>query len=837
MSDSLGAASGVDGSNRSTSGTPTDVGRIGDRIRLTPTIDECIVLTSGFDPWHLQPVERLGVPSVLITGSAHGIRKPEPGSDDDPLNRRTWPATCFPSVATLASTWDEPLLERVGQALGAEAREAEVSILLGPAIDIKRSPLGGSGFDTFSEDPLLTGRLATALIKGIQSRGVGAVLQHLGAINQQTDRMRVSADIDPRALREIYLRAFEYVITEADPWMVMCASNDLNGVPTTEDHALLTDLLRHEWAYDGAVVSDWGAIRDRPASIAAGVDLQMPPARGDGPTSDTAVRSALASGRLADHDVRRAAGRVIDLVERVIDARAGLEHPVPPVDFLTHHELTAEAAAAGAVLLRNEPLYGRPLLPLGPEDDFVVVGEMAREPRYQGTGTSRVEPAELDDPLSCLRKLSNQPVAFEPGYTLDGDLDDDAELLGRAIDLVRRARMVVCFVGLPESAEPESDDRASLSLPDSQVALILEVVRRCEEVVVVMTNGSVVTTEWAHEVPAILEMWLAGQAVGTATADVLFGRRSPGGRLAETIPMRLGDTPAHGNFPGEFGHVRYGEGLLVGYRWYDTRRAQVAFPFGHGLSYTAFSYEDAWVTGHGTSAEVMVRVTNIGRRDGSEVIQIYVRDPESTVSRPWQELRAFAKVHLEPGESALVRLDLPERAFAHWHPVEQRWVIEGGAFDVAIGSSSRMIHHLVRIEIAGDILTPALTGSSTVAEWLADPLGARIMTETIRDSRSAVTLDPDLSTVVRGIPLSRLPDLLGGFLDHNTIEDMQERVAAASARALSAARRGAAIEASSTEDHETNGSAERRDAKPTAERREANTTAEDGAVPHQSPVG
>lgn len=817
MSDTSGAASGVDGSLRSESGPPdgASAGHSGASVghsggfatngsgreaneaagRSRPTLDECVALTSGFDPWHLQPVERLGIPSILITGSTHGIRKPEPGTDDDPLMRRTWPATCFPSAAALACSWDEPLVERVGRSLGAEARRAEVSVLLGPAVDIKRSPLGGAAFDTYSEDPLVAGRMAAALIKGIQSCGVGAALQHLGAINQQTDRMRISAEIDARTLREIYLRAFEYVVAEADPWLVMCASNSLNGVHAAENHWLLTDLLRHEWAYDGVVVSDWGAVRDRSTSIAAGVDLQMPPARTEGPTSDSAVHAAITDGRLAEHDVRRAARRVTDLVDRVIDARAARDHPAPAVDYVAHHELTAEAAAAGAVLLRNEPLYGRPLLPLRPDDSFVVLGELAREPRYQGTGPSRVEPAELDDPLSRLRDLCDGPIPFESGYTLDGDLDRDAELLGRAIDLVRGARMVICFVGLPERYEPEGSDRTTLSLPDNQVAMILEVVRRCEEVVVVMTNGGVVTTEWANEVPAILEMWLAGQAVGTATADVLFGRRSPSGRLTETIPLRLGDTPSHGNFPGEFGQVRYGEGLLVGYRWYDTRRAAVAFPFGHGLSYTVFAYEDVWVNARTTTAEVMVRVTNIGRRDGSEVIQVYVRDPESTVSRPAQELRAFAKVHLEPGESTLVRLDLDERAFASWDPVEDRWVVEGGAFDIAVGSSSRMIHHLLRIEVTGDVLSRPLTGASTVDEWLADPLGARIMTETIRDGRGAVTLDPALSTVVRGIPLARLPDLLGGFLDHETVADMQQRVAAASARALPASDRQQTLQA------------------------------------------
>lgn len=803
MSDTSGAASGVDGSLPSESeppdAAPNGNGYLPNDARATPSLAECVALTSGLDPWHLQPVERLGIPSILITGSTHGIRKPEPGTDDDPLLRRTWPATCFPSAGTLASSWDEPLVNRVGAALGAEAREAEVSVLLGPSVDIKRSPLAGGGFDTYSEDPLLAGRLAAALIKGIQSCGVGAVLQHLGAINQQTDRMRISAEIDPRTLREIYLRAFEFVVTEADPWLVMCASNSLNGVPAAENHWLLTDLLRHEWAFDGVLVSDWGAVRDRAASIAAGVDLQMPPARTEGPTSDSAVDAAMADGRLAEHDVRRAARRVADLVDRVIDARAAREHPVPKVDYVAHHELCAEAAAAGAVLLRNEPLYGRPLLPLRPDDDFVVLGELAREPRYQGTGSTRVEPADLDDPLSGLRRLCDHPIPFESGYTLDGDPDRDAELLGRAIDLVRGARLVVCFVGLPERCEPEGSDRTGLALPDNQVAMILEVVRRCEEVVVVMTNGGAVTTEWANEVPAILEMWLAGQAVGTATADVLLGRRSPGGRLTETIPLRLGDTPAHGNFPGEFGQVRYGEGLLVGYRWYDTRRAAVAFPFGHGLSYTVFSYEDVWVNARGTTAEVMVRVTNIGRRDGSEVIQVYVRDPESSVSRPAQELRAFAKVHLEPGESTLVRLDLDERAFASWDPVVDRWVVEGGAFDIAVGSSSRMIHHVLRIEVTGDVLNRPLTGASTVDEWLADPLGARIMTETIRDGRGAVTLDPALSTVVRGIPLARLPDLLGGFLDHETVSDMQQRVAAASARALEAGDRHESLESGAPE--------------------------------------
>ncbi|MDM7830341.1 aryl-beta-d-glycosidase [Cellulomonas edaphi] len=738
-----------------------------ERVLAGLTLEEKASLTSGSDFWHTQGVDRAGVPAVMVTDGPHGLRKQAEDADHLGLGDSV-PATCFPPAAALGSSWDTGLLRRVGEALGRETRANDVAVVLGPGVNIKRTPLCGRNFEYFSEDPYVAGALGTALVAGIQSQGVGTSLKHFAANNQETDRMRISADVDERTLREIYLPAFEAIVTGAQPWTVMCSYNKVNGTYASENRWLLTEVLRDEWAFEGLVVSDWGAVHDRVPALAAGLDLQMPSV---GSRPDDEVVAAVRAGTLDESVLDGAARRVLRLVERALP---GLRSD-DSFDVDAHHALATEAAAAGTVLLKNEPVDGAPLLPLS--GDFVVVGEFARTPRYQGAGSSQVNPTRLESALDALGD-----VPFEPGFTIAGGPDgDDATLREAAVAAARTAGTVVVFLGLPGPDESEGYDRPRLGLPDNQVALLEAVATVNPRVVVVLANGSAVSLPWAPHAPAILETWLGGQAGGRAVAQVLHGTRAPSGRLTETIPHRLADTPAFGSFPGEAGHVRYGEGVLVGYRWYDTRELDVAFPFGHGLSYTTFVYSDvrAVLTGEGASAsvEVRVRVTNTGDRAGAEVVQVYVRDPEASVVRPVRELKGFAKVELEPGASQEVALTLDSRALAYWHPGLRRWVVEGGAFVIEVGASSRDIRGSVQLDVAGEPLWGPLEAMSTIAEWFAHPVGGPLLRATLVPP-AEVVVDETMQAMMLGMPAKTVADFgLTGF-DHATLDRLVEQVAA-----------------------------------------------------------
>lgn len=691
-----------------------------ERVLAELTLEEKASLTSGADFWHLKGVDRLAVPQIMVTDGPHGVRKQVASSDHLGLGEAA-PATCFPTAAALGSSWDVDLVRRVGQALGRETRAHEVAVLLGPGVNIKRTPLCGRNFEYVSEDPVVSGEIGAALVDGIQSQGVGTSLKHYAANNQETDRMRVSADVDERTLREIYLPAFERVVTQSQPWTVMCAYNKVNGTFASEHDWLLTHVLRDEWGFEGLVVSDWGAVHDRVASLAAGLDLQMP---ASGPRPDEEVADAVREGRLAPDVLDQAVRRVLRLVARSLPA---LAEPVD-VDVDAHHALAREAAAAGSVLLKNDSVDGAALLPLT-GGDVLVVGELARTPRYQGAGSSLVNPTRLDDALTSLRDRLGD-VAFQPGFTLEDEGDGPA-LLDAAVTAARSASTVVAFLGLPPQDESEGYDRPRLGLPDNQVALLHALAAVTPRVVVVLANGSAVDMPWRDDAAAILETWLAGQAGGSAVADLLTGAAEPSGRLTETIPLRLEDTPAFGSFPGEHGHVRYGEGILVGYRWYDTRLLEVAYPFGHGLGYTTFGYDEiaAEVSGVGpdVTVGVRVRVTNLGDRAGAEVVQVYVRDPQASVVRPVRELKAFAKVALEPGRSQTLTFELAARDLAYWHAGQRRWVVEGGSFVVEVGASSRDVRGAVEVEVEGEPLWGELTEMSTIAEWLEHPVGSVLL--------------------------------------------------------------------------------------------------------------
>jgi beta-glucosidase len=550
------------------------------------------------------------------------------------------------------------------------------------------------------------------MVRGLQSQGVGASLKHFAANNQESDRLRVSADVDERPLREIYLRGFQRVVQAAHPWTVMCSYNRVNGVYASENPWLLTTVLRDEWGFDGLVMSDWGAVNDRVAGVAAGLDLEMPASGG---RTDAQLVAAVRDGRLDESVLDTAAGRVADLVERVLSAR----RPEASYDADAHHALAREAAAAGIVLLRND----NGVLPLEPDTRVAVIGEFARTPRYQGAGSSHIHPTRVDGALDAIREVAAGEVAFAPGYVLEGAPDAGSDPVADAVAAASAADVAVVFLGLPDADESEGFDREDIELPAGQLALLDAVVAANPRTVVVLANGGVVRVAgFADRVPALLEGWLLGQAGGSAVADVLYGAVNPSGRLAETVPARLADTPAYLDFPGEHGHVRYGEGLFVGYRWYDARDIAVSFPFGHGLSYTTFGYADLTVAPDAGGVLARVTVTNPGDRDGHEVVQLYASVPGSSVVRPQRELAAFERVWVPAGESVTVELRVTRDDLTYYDTRVGGWLVESGEYVVEVGASSRDLRVRASVAIEGDHVVVPVTADTPVVEALEDPV-------------------------------------------------------------------------------------------------------------------
>ncbi|MFC0315477.1 glycoside hydrolase family 3 C-terminal domain-containing protein [Gordonia phosphorivorans] len=715
------------------------------------TVEEKASITSGADFWHTKAIERVGVPSIMVTDGPHGLRKQAGAGDHLGLNDSV-PATCFPPAVGLGSSFDPELAERVGRAIGTEAAIEEVAVVLGPGINIKRSPLCGRNFEYFSEDPVVAGEMGRAVVDGIQSRGVGASLKHFAVNNQETDRMRVSADVDPRPLHEIYLRAFAHVVTRSQPWTVMCSYNRINGVYASEDPWLLTDLLRTAWGFEGLVVSDWGAVNDRVAALAAGLDLEMP---GSGGATDAQIAAAVADGTLEPAVLDVAAVRNLDLV-----AKSQQRPPVEgPLDVDAHHALAREAAGRSIVLLKNDA----DLLPLSPAASIAVIGEFARTPRFQGGGSSHIKPTRIDTALDEFVAQLGDRVRFAAGFTFDGS--DTATLREDAVALAGEQDVVVLFLGLPAAEESEGFDRTHLNLPAAQLDLLDGILAVNPNVVVVLSNGAVVTLPFADRVPAIVEAWLLGQAGGSATVDVLTGAVNPSARLTETIPLRLEDTPAFGSFPGALGHVRYGEGIYVGYRWYDTRRMAVAYPFGHGLSYTRFSYGP--VTAHIDDAgdmRISVPVTNVGPRDGREVVQVYLRHDSSIVDRAPRELKSFASVEIPAGQTRDVPLTIRRDDLAYWDVRADRFVVEGGTYRIDIGSSSRDLPQTTTVDVAGDPLHLPLTMDSSVGEVMAHPVAGAIVAEQLAamgPGAAGFLEDPMIAQILGSFPIGRLPSFPG----------------------------------------------------------------------------
>ncbi|RSN60973.1 glycosyl hydrolase [Amycolatopsis sp. WAC 04182] len=698
------------------------------------TLEQKASLLSGRDFWHTEPIEAAGIPSILFSDGPHGLRRQDDEADNLGVHDSV-SATCFPPSVAVGSSWDPEVAARIGAAIGREARAAGVSVVLGPGVNIKRSPLCGRNFEYYSEDPLLSGVLASAYVRAMQSEGVGASVKHFAANNQETDRMRVSVEVDERTLREIYFPAFERVVTEAHPATVMCSYNRVNGVYASQNRRLLTDVLRDEWGFDGLVVSDWGAVNDRVAALAAGLDLEMP---GTGGSGDAEIVAAVRSGELDEAVVDRSVRRVLDLIGRALP-------PSGDVDPDEQHRVAKEVAADCAVLLKND----RDTLPLTSRSAVAVIGEFAANPRFQGGGSSHVNPTRVDTALDAIRELG-ESVTYASG------------LADNAVEIAREADVAVVFTGLGEKDESEGFDRDTIDLPAAQVELIKAVAAASRRTVVVLSHGGVVSLEsWHDDVDAILDGWLLGQAGGSALADLLFGVTNPSGHLAESIPLRLQDNPSYLNFPGESGRVRYGEGVMAGYRYYETAEVAVRYPFGHGLSYTTFETGDLTVTATGDdSATVAVNVTNTGTRAGKHVVQVYVATNAAPVRSPARELRAFAKISLEPGETRRVELTLDRRAFA-WYDVElSRWVVSPGDYIVQIGRSAAQIVAEAPVTLAGDVIIPVLSIDSTVEEWFGHPIVGPELGKLLAGQSNRAESGVDWMRMVASMPMRQFTKLM-----------------------------------------------------------------------------
>jgi len=736
------------------------------------TLEEKASLTSGSSFWYTAPVERLGIPKIMVSDGPHGLRA-QPGEGDHVGLGGSLPATCFPTASAVASAWNPGLLRRIGHALAQEARACNLSVILGPGINMKRSPLCGRNFEYFSEDPFLTGELAVGIVAGIQSRGVGTSVKHYAANNQETDRLRVDAQVDERTLREIYLPAFERVVQAEQPWTVMCSYNKVNGQSASENTWLLTTVLREEFGFEGLVVSDWGAVYHRVPALLAGLDLEMPPALGRSPEE---IVAAVQAGEVATEVLD---ARVRTVLEMVAKGMPVLELD-ESFDADAHHALAREAAAESVVLLKNDGL-----LPLAADRSIAVVGEFARTPRFQGAGSSQVTPTRVDVLLEELRAVYGD-VPFAAGYGV-GDTGDDDALLAEAEQVAGSADTVVMTIGLPGADESEGFDRTHMDLPANQLAALRAVAAVNPNVVVVLVNGSsVVLGDVTPHARALVEAWLGGQAAAGGIADVLTGTVNPSGRLAETIPHRLEDNSSYLNFPGDSQVVRYGEGLFIGYRGYDKTHQDVAFPFGFGLSYTTFALSDLEVATSGSVAEgtlaatVTVTVTNTGTVHGAEVVQVYVQDMDSTVARPVRELKGFAKVSLAAGASETVSIELDQRAFAFWSAQTGRWVVEAGDFVIGVGRSSRDLPLTETIHVDAPRLAGPLSRDSTLQEWMSDPIGRQLIEREVADGEPAAAMDEELLGVIGNMPMSTLANFGGMSLRHEALDriaaDWRKRV-------------------------------------------------------------
>ena len=674
------------------------------------TLEEKAGMCSGKDFWHLKGAERLGIPAVMVSDGPHGLRKQAEEADHLGLNESI-KAVCFPTACATACSFDRDLLEEMGERIGDECQAENLSVILGPAVNIKRSPLCGRNFEYFSEDPYLASQMAAAHIKGVQSKNVGTSIKHFAANNQEHRRMSCSSEIDERTLREIYLAAFETAIKEAKPDTVMCSYNRINGEFASENHWLLTEVLRDEWGFEGYVMSDWGAVNDRVKGLKAGLELEMP---GSGGNTDKEIVEAVKNGELEESVLDRAVERILNIVFKFTDNRQEGKF-----DLEEDHKLAAEIAGESMVLLKNEGVLPIPVQ----GKKIAFIGKFAETPRFQGGGSSHINSFKITSALEAVKDVAQ--VTYAQGYDVKEDVIDQV-MLDQAVEVAKEADVAVIFAGLPDAFESEGYDRSHMRMPDCQNTLISEIAKVQENIVVVLHNGSPVEMPWADQVKGILEAYLGGQAVGQAEVDILFGKVNPSGKLAETIPYKLSDNPSYLNFPGDGQKVEYKEGVFVGYRYYDAKEMPVRYPFGYGLSYTTFEYKDLQLSADKIKdtdkLKVRLKVKNTGNRAGKEIVQLYVADKTGAASRPVKELRNFVKVELQPQEEKTVEMELDKRSFAWYNTEIHDWYAASGEYEILAAASSRDIRLKKTVYVESTRELPMhIHMNTTIGELLENP--------------------------------------------------------------------------------------------------------------------
>lgn len=685
------------------------------------TLEEKAGLCSGLDFWHTKGIERLGIPSVMVSDGPHGLRKQDDAADHLGVNESI-KAVCFPAGCATASSFDRNLTEGLGERLGEECQAENVSTILGPAMNIKRSPLCGRNFEYYSEDPLVSSEMAGAFVRGVQSKHVGTSPKHFMANNQEYHRLTSSSEMDERTMREIYLAAFEGMVKKEKPWTIMNSYNRLNGTYLCEHKEMLTDVLRDEWGFDGYVMTDWGAMNDRVEALKAGCNLEMPASGG---ITDREIVEAVKDGSLPEEILDQRCEEFLNIVFRYVENRD--RNAV--FDLEKDHEAARRMEEECMVLLKNED----DILPLDPEKKVVFIGKYAAAPRYQGGGSSHINSFRVESALDAVQDfpyINSENIKYAQGFD-DGDDRTDEKLLKEAVEAAEHAEAAVIFAGLPDSFESEGYDRKHMRMPDCQNELISAVAAVQPNTVVVLHNGAPVEMPWIHEVKGVLEAYLGGQAVGGAVVNVLYGKANPSGHLAETFPLRLQDTSCYLNYGGEHDRSVYSEGVFVGYRYYTSREMEVLFPFGHGLSYTTFSVGNLRVDKdrmkESESLAVSVDVTNTGNRAGKELVQLYVAPKGGTVIRPVRELRAFEKVSLEPGETVTVTFELDRRAFAYWNTEIHDWHVESGEYELQIGKNAQEIFLSRPVYVESETAIPKVyTLNSTLGEIMADPRGKEV---------------------------------------------------------------------------------------------------------------
>lgn len=688
------------------------------------TLEEKASLCSGADFWHTKAIDRLNIPAAMVSDGPHGIRKQESLADHMGV-AESIKAIGFPTASAMACSFDRDLLHKVGDTLGEECVAEDLAVLLGPGINMKRSPICGRNFEYYSEDPVVAGELGAAFVNGVQEHGVGTSLKHFAANNQEWRRMSISAEIDERTLREIYLAAFETVVKKAQPWTIMCSYNRINGVYSCENDWLLNKVLRDEWGFEGLVMTDWGAMDERVPSLKAGLDLEMPDCHGE---TDKLIVKAVQSGELEESVLDTAVERILTMVDKYLTARkdidpASMVHPLPSsvergYDVAAHHALARTTAEQSAVLLKNEDI-----LPLQKDKKIAFIGEFAKVPRIQGGGSSHINNTSVESALDA----AGDSVSYAQGFHIDKETTDET-LLQEAITLAKESDVAVIFAGLPDSFESEGFDRTHLNMPANQNELIARISEVQPNVVVVLHSGSPIAMPWLDKVAGVLQMYLAGQASGGAAVNLLFGDATPCGKLAETFPLHLEDNPSYLNFPGNREKVCYQEGVFIGYRYYDKKKMDVLFPFGYGLSYTDFTYSNMKVTVNGKNAadvdviketdEIVVSadITNTGNCDGAEIVQLYIKNPVVYEIRPEKELRDFAKVFLKAGETKTVTFTLNARAFSYYETRIHDWYAESGDYEILLASSSRDIRLQDTVSITGSKKIPFVADYVTTCE-------------------------------------------------------------------------------------------------------------------------